>query len=322
MHCFWLYTLKKHPSRAYPLLSEFCESVCTSPSPFTLIGCAFWGSASLTAMCFSKEMSGTFALIGLFISGWVKYKTSNTQLAMGVFYFFLMEFLQFFQYLVIDDCDNWWNQFLTVLGFLHICFQPYFTHIINSALTKSPTNLWQYVPILRLCLVGGTMLFLRWVFADYAQMTINDANPSTEWLRGEKLCTFSGKYHLAWSVPMYDPTYWSPGAAIHSFMMFAPFFVLKKDMVIQGVFLWLTGPLLAAYITPNLMEQASIWCFFSISQIGIMLFLIRNVLIVNWRKGSSKTTEYDSDLDYPHIDLRFIWPMGVIEPKKTKGKTN
>ena len=21
---------------------------------------------------------------------------------------------------VINDCDNWWNQFLTILGFLHI----------------------------------------------------------------------------------------------------------------------------------------------------------------------------------------------------------
>jgi len=31
----------------------------------------------------------------------------------------------------------------------------------------------------------------------------------TEWLRGEKLCTFSGKFHLAWSVPMADVTYYT-----------------------------------------------------------------------------------------------------------------
>ncbi len=59
-------------------------------------------------------------------------------MTIGVFYFFLMEFLQYFQYLVgdacapfsrvlitsrdqvIDDCSNWWNQVLTTLGFLHI----------------------------------------------------------------------------------------------------------------------------------------------------------------------------------------------------------
>merc|ERR1711939_1253246 len=94
---------------------------------------------------------------------------------------------------------------------------------------------------------------------------------TTEWLRGEQICTFSGKYHLAWSVPMYDPTYLSPGVAIHSFLMFAPFFVMKKNMIIQGVFLWLAGPFAASLITANLMEQASIWCFFSIAQIGIMV---------------------------------------------------
>lgn len=111
-----------------------------------------------------------------------------------------------------------------------------------------------------------------------------------EWLRGEKLCTFKGKYHLAWAVPMYDPTYFSPSAAIHSFLMFAPFFVLKKNMIIQGVFLWLAGPFLASFITDNLQEQASIWCFFSIAQIGIMLFIIREQLLLSWGRSGKKDT--------------------------------
>jgi len=56
-------------------------------------------------------------------------------------------------------------------------------------------------------------------------------------------------------------------------------------MVIQGTFLFLFGPFLAGWITPNLMEQASIWCFFSIAQISIMLFFIRETLIINWGRG-------------------------------------
>lgn len=266
-------------------------------------------------------------MLGLFLSIWVYSRTSNIQLAVGVFYFFLMEFLQFFQYLVIDDCDNWWNQFLTVLGFMHICYQPYFTHVINSSLTKSKTVLWQYVPILRLCLIGGTTLFLRWALV---ALSLNDSGApgiSKEWLRGEKLCTFSGKYHLAWSVPMGDATYYTPSAAIHSFLMFAPFFVIKSNMVLQGIFLWATGPLLAAYITPNLMEQASIWCFFSIGQIGIMLFLIRDVLIIHWGRASARkaanVTER-SDETAPYLQLSYLWPLGVVDPtesRKTAGET-
>lgn len=136
------------------------------------------------------------------------------------------------------------------------------------------------------------MLFVRHLLAPYwSTLDYKRDGPyaSTEWLRGEKLCTFRGNYHLAWSVPMADPTYVIPGAAIHSFCMFAPFFALyeKKGMVVQGCFLFLFGPYLAGLITPNLMEQASVWCFFSIAQIAIMLFCIRETLITNW--GRDKT---------------------------------
>lgn len=52
---------------------------------------------------------------------------------------------------------------------------------------------------------------------------------STEWLRGENMCTFKTKtmWHLGWSVPMADPTYYVMGTGIHSFLMFAPFLILN-----------------------------------------------------------------------------------------------
>lgn len=244
-------------------------------------------------MCFSQSSSFAFAGIGLFASWWIYSRTNNMKLASGVFFFFTMELLQGFQYFVIAEnrqdplCSTFINQFLTVLGFAHICLQPYFCHIINSSLTKSERYLWQYKVVLRLCLIAGAWLFSRFLLAYFqAPMTSNEFDgsgsafpyltgapkESTEWLRGEKLCTFKGKYHLAWSVPMADPTYFVPSAQIHSFMMYAPFFALyeKKGMLVQGLFLLTTGPILAAAITPNLMEQASIWCFFSIMQVSTM----------------------------------------------------
>lgn len=141
--------------------------------------------------------------------------------------------------------------------------------------------------------------------------------------------------------------------------MFAPFFVVKSNMLVQGFFLWMTGPYLAAYITgtlmfvqnqlkmtifaccfhpfcgnslvpnttartgtvaDNLMEQASIWCFFSIAQIGFMLYVIRDVLILHWGRASSDAKSSSigtqQDADAPYLDLTFIWPMGVIVPDK------
>jgi hypothetical protein len=56
--------------------------------------------------------------------------------------------------------------------------------------------------------------------------------------------------------------------------MFAPFvaFIDKFNrgavlMVLQATFLYALGPGMAAFFTPNLHEQASIWCLFSMAQV-------------------------------------------------------
>jgi len=251
-------------------------------------------------MCFTGEMSAGFAAVGLFASWWIYSKTNNTELASGVFFFFTMEFLQAIQYIYIASglsdptCDTLVNQVLTLLGFLHICLQPYYCHVINASLTKSEKYRDRYVVVKRLCLIGGFLLFMRYPLSFVPQLNTMDVNPetspSTEWLRGDKLCTFKTQsmVHLGWSVPMADPSYYVMSASIHSFLMFAPFFALyeKKGMVVQGLFLFLFGPVMAAFISDNLMEQASIWCFFSIAQIATMLFLIRETLLIHWGKGN------------------------------------
>eukprot|EP01031_Cornospumella_fuschlensis_P036368 gene36368-44116_t len=256
-------------------------------------------------------MSAAFAAIGLFSAWWVHSRTNNIELASGIFFFFTMEFLQAIQYYFIapdlkegecastaieerpiHPCDTYINKVLTLLGFLHICLQPYFCHVINASLTKSCKYKDRYRIIKRLCLIGGFLLFIRYFLSFVPALNTMDlrSQPSTEWLRGNNLCTFktSSMVHLGWSVPMADPSYYVMGASIHSFLMFAPFFALyeKKGMILQGVFLFVFGPVMAAFISDNLMEQASIWCFFSIAQISIMLFLIRETLIINWGRGN------------------------------------
>merc|ERR1719498_963512 len=142
-------------------------------------------------------------------------------------------------------CETIINKVLTLLGFLHICLQPYFCHVINSSLTKSCKYKDRYNVIKRLCLIGGFLLFSRHFLSYIPALNTMDVSDykSTEWLRGDQLCTFKTEamWHLGWSVPMADPSYYVVGASIHSFLMFAPFFVLyeKKGMVLQAIFLFL-----------------------------------------------------------------------------------
>jgi len=137
-------------------------------------------------MCFSQSGSFSFAALGLFASIWIYTRTNNGALASGVFFFFTMELLQGFQYFVIAKdlkdpaCDTFINQFLTLLGFAHICLQPYFTHLINSSLTRSERYLWQYKVVLRLSLCAGALLFGRFVIA-YLKISIPLLNMAAQW---------------------------------------------------------------------------------------------------------------------------------------------
>jgi hypothetical protein len=172
----------------------------------------------------------------------------------------------------LDDCDSKINQILTVIGFLHICFQPYFTHTFSGAFVTNPAKVAQFKVIKNLALVMGCMMFSRWILFSAPEHNLKCAN--TEWLRGDRACTFRGNYHLAWSMPLHAPTYFMPSNNIHFFMMFAPYIALGREMWLHGFILFATGPLLSSIITPNLYEQASIWCFFSIGQVCLAVFML------------------------------------------------
>jgi len=233
-------------------------------------------------MCFTGEMSASFAAIGLVGTWYIYHCTGNKALTTGIFFFFTMELLQAVQYLFIATglqdpiCDTLANRVLTLLGFLHICFQPYFCHLINESITTDKKYFGRFIIVKRLCLIGAALIIGRHLLSYFpAYNTMND-DISTEWLRGSKICTYksASMHHLAWSVPFADPSYYVPGAALHSFLMFAPFlaFYEKKGMILQGCILFFSGPVMAAFISDNLMEQPSIWCLFSLAQMFSIIF--------------------------------------------------
>jgi len=223
-------------------------------------------------MCFNQPMSGAFALIGFIVGLWAYKETRNLSLLAGVWYFVAMEALQFVQFFYLEaGCNDPMNKFLTVLGFLHICFQPYFTHVTSGAFMLSPQKKAQYQVIKRLCLIMGVAMFSRYLLWNEERDTLKCEN--TEWIRGNTLCTRMGTHHLSWELPLAHPTYFMPSNNIHFFMMFAPY--VATAQWIPGLILFLTGPFLSTFITDNLHEQAAIWCFFSICQVTLAVLSYR-----------------------------------------------
>jgi len=256
-------------------------------------------------------MSGFFSVLGILTTVFTLRYLKNPNLAKGVFYFVLMETLQFVQYIYIADdvdpvaptakalmaspkCQAAENQFLTFLGFLHICFQPIFAHYVamgSGLMVNSERNLGQSFVIKRLCIVGGLWMLARGLLgiypdffasigldnvfgnADYLAAGGDNGHLPREWISGGTLCTYMGKFHLAWSVPLISPSYYVPSMNLHQFLMFIPFLVMDSGSKMANVYqylcgagLFFSGPILGDYITGNKHEAASIWCFFSILQ--------------------------------------------------------
>lgn len=218
-------------------------------------------------MCFTQNMSLAVGFIGMISSIYFYKWKHNAYASIGIAYFSLMEILQFFQYSVIDQCDNPINKWLTILGYLHICFQPLFVNIwLYAFIHSSPNFLFLYMSFF-----AGLLLASRlFVYSD------NDlCDNKNEPLCGKETCVYSGNRHLAWNVRLRAAgKYWfTPSIGLHFFMWVIPMLTLLEIKPFLAVLL--TGPYLAYYLTNNIHEQPAIWCFTAIFQMIITYIALR-----------------------------------------------
>jgi len=222
----------------------------------------------------------SIALTVLVLKWWLDGKTligHRTQptnaIALPIAYFAAMEFIQVAQHGVAapsyssPQCDTFANKALTMVGAMHIAFQPLALHFgfgghYTRDLSPSYTMLVRLVAVG--CLMDATMMLTAWsndgqgLRGDYDW----DSCGAYQWTVGNKLCTYRGDVHLAWSIPFPTPTYYYPGS-LHSFVFFAPFLVAGSlPHAFRGFLLFLTGPMLAEYLTGwRRHESPSVWCY-------------------------------------------------------------
>jgi len=239
-------------------------------------------------------MSAAFAFSGLVMAFISRRAGHPTRVQIPILYFATMELLQTVQYMYLavpeDDyamCKSPINQYLTVAGFVHIIFQPYFCNMAVTATSRTRHVRYRFENdmISKLCLVFAVWCLVRYGLAiysdEYYQRPTEDC-PNYEWVRDGydahirwstpnlpgHSCTFESNTptkHLGWALPLVPASYFLPGVSLHSFLMFVPSLVSKRH-IFTGVMNVTTGPLLAAALTASLSEQASVWCFFSMFQ--------------------------------------------------------
>lgn len=215
-------------------------------------------------MCFSEQISLLIGLVGIIAS--IYFYNINTYASIGIGYFALMEIIQFFQYKVINKCEDKTNKFLTTLGYLHICFQPLFFNIWLFAFTKRPN-----FTFLKLSFAAGLLLASRLLFVKDDEMCDTKNEP----LCGPQTCSFSGEKHIAWNLRLRAPgkNWWTPSIGLHFFMWTIP--VLTIFEVPPAIAMALCGPYLGYFLTNNIHEMPAIWCYTVISQMLVSYHLLR-----------------------------------------------
>tara|TARA_B100000927_G_scaffold111613_1_gene90098 strand:+ start:395 stop:1048 length:654 start_codon:yes stop_codon:yes gene_type:complete len=214
-------------------------------------------------MCFSENMSLGIGLTGLLSSIYLYSK--NKYASIGIGYFSLMEIIQFFQYKVIDQCNNNYNKFLTYIGYIHICFQPLFFNLWLFAFTKKPNFTFIYMSFF------AALLLLSRIFNVKDDELCDNKN---EPLCGKKTCAFSGNKHVAWNLRLRAPgkNWLTPSIGLHAFMWIVPVLTLAQIKPITAMLL--TGPYLGYILTDNIHEQPAIWCYTAIAQLLLTFFLL------------------------------------------------
>ena len=225
-------------------------------------------------MCWSGEASAAIAVCGM-ASGIYSLKRGDSwMLWVPVFYFAGMEILQAFSYSVLDECALKSNRLATLIAYIHISFQPLIINIFCLYfIPKEIRDKIQYW-VLGICLLAS-LLFLARIFpldlpSCLGMFYTTPFCPECKLpipMCGSELCTVSGTWHLAWSVPL----------GFHPVLDNAYTFAVLILPLIYGawrisIYLFLIGPLLAYLTTDDPNEWPAIWCLLSTIIVGLTLF--------------------------------------------------
>src|SRR5437763_17098815 len=112
-------------------------------------------------MCWSGEASAVLATAGIGTTVYAAYGKEPAAIWVPLGYFSLMELLQAFTYSVIDQCGLPSNQIATLLGYLHIAFQPFFINAVSMHFIPDQVRARIALVVYSLCLAYTVFMLLE-----------------------------------------------------------------------------------------------------------------------------------------------------------------
>jgi hypothetical protein len=224
-------------------------------------------------MCWSGEASAVWATLGISTTIYAAYKKEPPVLWLALGYFSLMEALQAYTYSVINQCSLPANQVATLLGYLHIAFQPFFANMVALYFVPDAVAKPLRIPVYIVCACAALMMMLQ-----VYPFSWGGACVPGDMLCGRSLCSVFGNWHIAWEIPTngFSFDFGSPiGAARYGHVAYViavfimPLLYGSWKMVLYHALL---GPILSIILTNNPNEQPAVWCLLSI---GLLLIVVK-----------------------------------------------
>ncbi len=222
-------------------------------------------------MCWNVEASVAVVALGGAAAVTTYRRKDAPAIWITLGFFTLMEGLQVWGYLVLDQCGTPANRSATVASYLHIAVQPIFINAFAMELVPAPVKRKVRVWVYGAC-VAATAIMLVKILPLPALGSCLPGSP----LCAERWCTVSGDWHIAWDVPYNGLTVRAeqffgiyPGFPAYMIAAFVVplFYGAWRFVAVHAV----VGPILATALTTNPNEMPAIWCLFSVAIILISL---------------------------------------------------
>ena len=218
-------------------------------------------------MCWSGEASGILAAFGLSTTVYFIKKGETKQLWMPLAYFSSMELLQAITYIYINICTSPANKILTLLGYVHVMFQPFFVNMIGMYFI--PTDVGGRISkyVYGICSVAVILFSIKL----YPFPWTNLCAVGNEPFCGPFACSMKGEWHIAWQLPLNNIfstpliAHWIRGLHSYTYMLVAFMLPILYGSWRFILLTFLLGPFISAQTTHNVNEFPAIWCLFSIA---------------------------------------------------------
>jgi len=216
-------------------------------------------------MCYTPEMSFSFALLGIAGLLYINH-TKHRFVAFIILFYVLMELLQTVQAYLVNDCENIWNRLLTEVAYIFVILQPLIWNIYFY-LTSTPMEKGLFKAGMGLSI--GWLLFNalgRLMYGRYESQT-----PTDSVYANNKVCTLKGASHLYWTWTTANLGDLNATFIMHLLIWFIP--ALLSSTHFFTAILLILGATLSAGITSymgDLKGFTAAWCYISVPLLGIV----------------------------------------------------